>query len=206
MQDVKLSDWLEQLAAKQPTPGGGGAAALFAATAAALVGMVSIYTTGPKWSKVSDRMQAIHDEADVLRRQALELITADAEAFAAVGTAYSLPKDSDEQKQQRAKAIQVALAGAAKPPQAAADCAIKVLELASELVQAGNPNVISDVAVAAAAARAALESANVNILINAKLISDSQIKAALEDSMTEAEKAILKAADIIAKTQQRITA
>lgn len=201
---ISLNLWLEQLAAKQPTPGGGGAAALLAATAAALVGMVSIYTTGPKWADESDRMQAIHAEADSLRVRARELIAADAAAFTAVGSAYSLPKATEDEKLARQAAIQTALIGATKPPQAVAEIATQIIALAKELVVAGNPNVISDVAVAAASAKAALESAIVNIAINAKLITDTSVSEDLSACIKQAEAAINQASEVITKTRARM--
>src|SRR5204862_328855 len=96
-----LVEWLEQLASKQPTPGGGAAAALAAATSAALVGMVSNYTTGPKWQDREARMQQIASEAAKLRQQALTLMDADAKAFAKVGEAYKSPHVTDTETEAR---------------------------------------------------------------------------------------------------------
>jgi formiminotetrahydrofolate cyclodeaminase len=202
--DDTIEDWLESLAAKQPTPGGGAAAGLLAATAAALVGMVSIYTTGPKWQAKTDRMQAIHDEAAVLRHQALELMAADAAAFTRVGEAYQLPKDTNEAQMTRKIAIQASLVGAAEPPRLTAELAARVIILADELIATGNPNVISDVAVASSTARAALESAIVNIEINAELITDEAIKNKLQVAIRDAVESINKADEVTAAVRQRI--
>jgi formiminotetrahydrofolate cyclodeaminase len=199
-----LKNWLESLAAKQPTPGGGAAAALSAAIAAALVGMVSIYTTGPKWQDRTDRMQVIHDEAAKLRQEALALMKVDAKAFAQVGAAYQLPKDSDTERSARQLSIQKALVGAAEPPRLTAELSAKVVALADELAITGNPNVISDVAVAASNARAALESAIVNIEINEALISDETIKRTLQQAVKDATLMIGKADAITMAVRERI--
>lgn len=197
MQDVLLTDWLEQLAAKQPTPGGGGVAALQAATAAALVGMVSIYTTGERWANVSDSMQHLSDQAADYRQQALDLITADAEAFAGVGVAYKLPKDTEQQQKNRQTAIQAALVAAAQPPSQVIELTIKIIELSQQLVEAGNPSVISDVAVAASTAKAALEAAMVNVVINQVSITDDSVVQSLGNSIEQAKAGLSQAGQIV---------
>lgn len=157
MDSVILKEWLADLAAKQPTPGGGGVAALHAATAAALLGMVTIYTTGAKWADREAEMKKLHEEVAELRHQALDLIDADAQAFAGVGEAYKLPKATYDEKQIRTEAIQKALIAAAEPPCQVVKLTTRLVEIAQKIAKTGNPNVISDVAVAAHTAQAALQ-------------------------------------------------
>jgi formiminotetrahydrofolate cyclodeaminase len=197
--EVTLDSWLESLSAKQPTPGGGAVAALSAALAAALIGMVSIYTTGEKWPDRTEKMQDIHDTAARFRQEALQLIEADAVAFRQVGAAYGLPRETAADKTARSQAIQEALLAAAQPPIQTALLAESLLNLTNELSRSGNPNVISDVAVAASNIRASLEAAIVNIEINERLINDPDAKAGLKQAVAQAS-ALLKKTDDIVKT------
>jgi len=206
MENTTLKQWLEELASQQPTPGGGGAAALAAAVAAGLIGMVSIYTTGEKWPDRRDRMQAISNEAAILRAEALGLMQADADAFAKVGAAYALTKDTKDDIAYRLEMIQYALQEAAKPPTVVVNLGTKLLALAESIVPEGNPNVISDVAVAASQIRAALEGAIVNIEINAKLITNEQAKEKLALVISTAEEAIEGTNAVVAAVRGRITA
>jgi formiminotetrahydrofolate cyclodeaminase len=198
-----VAEWLEQLAAKRPAPGGGAVAALSAALSAALAGMVSIYTTGDKWAN-SAHMQAVHETAARLRVQAVELMAADALAFGAVGTAYALPRDTADDKLARTSAIQQALVGAAEPPRQVVAVIAELLPLLTELAQDGNPNVISDVAVAASLARAALEAAIVNIDINRKLINDAAAAQSLGADTQAAMGLIGQAAALTHEVQERL--
>lgn len=193
MERDAIQDWLNALAAKQPTPGGGAAAALQAAIAAALIGMVTIYTTGPKWTDREARMKQLNKEAAELRAKALALVQADAAAFDQVGAAYRLPKGTPDEKMARTVAIQQALTGAANPPSDIVLLAIRLVEVAEEIADKGNPNVISDVAVASSTARAALEAAIVNIEINEQAITDEPTKKWLKETVDQATKAIKKA-------------
>lgn len=164
--DSTLQGYLDQLAAKVPAPGGGAVAALHAAQGAALVAMVARYTTRAKDADNRPVIDRIIAAADAARERSLELADADAAAFTAVGAAYKLPKDTDEQLTARTEAITAALLGAARVPAAVVAAADEIVSLATELLPIGNPNVVTDIGAAADCARAAAASSQLNIAIN----------------------------------------
>jgi methenyltetrahydrofolate cyclohydrolase len=171
-----IEDWLEDLASAAPAPGGGAAAALLAATGAALVSMVTNLTIGnPKYAEHDADMISVRDRVTALRAEAIQLAEDDAAAFSAVIAAYKLPKDTAG----RADTIQYALAGAARVPLELAKIAADVIASAEAVLPGANPNVLSDVAVAADSARAALTSAAVNVRINIAALKDPGLAAAL---------------------------
>jgi formiminotetrahydrofolate cyclodeaminase len=186
VRDETVEEFLDRLAARIPAPGGGATAALHAAQAAALVAMVARYSDGARYD--ADLMGRIVTEADGLRAEALRLAEADAEAFGAVAAAYRRPKDTAELVAARSAAIAEALIGAAGPPADVIRTSRRLIELAAELLPAGNRNVITDVAAAAEAARAAAVTARVNIEVNLRGIGVSAIgDSATKDSATRAE-------------------
>lgn len=200
-----VSSYLSRLAAKQPTPGGGAAAALHAAQGAALVAMVARYTTGAKFEEHAGLVQRVTAEADRLIAQALDLAEADEEAFQGVIDAYKLPSGSDELKAARAAGIQAALVAAAETPARLVVLAAEVVGLATELFDVANANVISDIAAAADAARAAATTARVNIDINVVAVKDPEARALLArrtDGIEE--KAVLAADALSARVRERI--
>jgi formiminotetrahydrofolate cyclodeaminase len=166
LHDVTIGDFLEQLAAKVPAPGGGAAAALQAGQAAALLAMVGRYSQSPKYAEHAHTIERVIAEADERRAEALQLAEEDAEAFRVVSQAYRLPKDTPEQQDARKQAIHAALVEAARPPAAVVAGAIRLVELAEELLPIGNRNLLTDVAAAAAAASAAATTARVNVEVN----------------------------------------
>lgn|GEM_PF-201957 len=175
-----VDGWLSELASASPTPGGGGAAALTAAISAALISMVCNLTIGKRgYAEHDEKLRGALREADVLRARALDLADADARAFKAVMAAYKLARDTDEEKQTRARAIQAALADAADVPLRVAGLAVAVIRLAGDIVGRSNVNVLSDVAVAAVTAGAALDAAIVNVEVNLAAIVDTALRARL---------------------------
>ena len=195
MRDEKIGDFLDQVAERVPAPGGGAAAALQAALGAALLAMVARFSTGEEYAKHQVTIGRIITEADELRGLALRLAEADAEAFAAVADAYRMPKSTAAEKDARSAAITQAVVNAAWPPAQVIGVSSMVVDLAEALALIGNRNVISDVAAAAEAARAATATARVNVEINLAGIADAQ--ASLE-MIARAD----KADDIIARAQQ----
>ncbi|MFF0499647.1 cyclodeaminase/cyclohydrolase family protein [Nocardia aobensis] len=169
-----IGRYLDDLAAKIPAPGGGAVAALHAAQGAALVAMVARYTTRAKDADNRPAIDRIIAAADAARERALALADADATAFTAVGAAYKLPKDTDEQIAARKEAIASALLQAARVPAAVVAEADEVLSLAADLLPIGNPNVVTDIGAAADAARSAAASSQLNIAINVGSLGDHE--------------------------------
>jgi len=202
MRDQTIGGWLEDLGSAEPTPGGGAAAALLVATAAALVEMVTNLTIGkPRYAQHDALMTSARDTAADLRQRALTLAADDEVAFNAVIAAYRLPKDDPH----RSAAIQTATAGAAEPPLRIAARAAEVIALAAEVQPGANVNVLSDIAVAASAAKAALESAAVNVEVNLAALRDQDLVRALGERLAMHLTAAETAVKIISSVRSGLT-
>jgi formiminotetrahydrofolate cyclodeaminase len=193
VKSTPINDWLESLGSKTAVPGGGAVAGLNAATAAAMVKMVFEYSTGPKFSDIESRVNAHIADFEQLIDEALNQAEEDEKAYTAVREAYSLPKENPK----RAEAIQSALKGAAKPAIRVIKIVEKILTTAAHTKDYLNQNLLSDIGVAAANAKSALESAVMNIEINAGQIKDSAVKEELSEQVAKAEELIAKSDKII---------
>ena len=76
-----------------------------------------------------------------------------AEAYARVMAAFRLPKETASGKETRSRAIQEALKGAALVPMEVGRDALKIMDLAGKAAEKGNPNAVTDGAVAAVIGR-----------------------------------------------------
>jgi formiminotetrahydrofolate cyclodeaminase len=182
--DGSLKAYSEALASGAPAPGGGSAAALVGALGAALNSMVANFTVGrEKFAAVEADVRRLLAESERLRGELERLTQADTEAYGRVAAAQKLPRESEEQKAARREAVQEALKAAAEVPRAAVKAAHGVLEVAAELVDIGNPNLITDVGVAAKFGAAALECAALNVEINLAFIKDEAYNGACREEM-----------------------
>jgi methenyltetrahydrofolate cyclohydrolase len=178
---------------------------MLVAVGAGLVEMVCNLTIGkPRYAEHEELMRGALAIATEIRRQALDLVEHDATAFTMVTESYKMPKDTDEAKARRTRSIQIALAGAAEVPLGVAVLATEVIGLADRIMAGANVNVISDVAVAASAGRAALDAAAINVEINLAAISDQDQRVTLRGKLDQLVPAIAVADRIVAAVRQRI--
>ena len=206
MQDQKIGEWLTELASEASAPGGGAAAALNAAVGAALISMVCNLTIGrPRYAEHDETNKDALEAAEALRGIALLLAEEDEAAFTKVTDAYKLPRGTDEEKAARTAAIQASLVDAASVPMRTAGLAAEVIALAVKIEPTSNTNLISDVAVAAASARAALDSAALNVQINLAAMNDVAKREHIATELQTYVAAIPTADAIVAKIRGRIT-
>ncbi|MEL7605628.1 MAG: cyclodeaminase/cyclohydrolase family protein [Sedimentibacter saalensis] len=173
MKNKSIHEFAEVVASNSPVPGGGSIAALCGALSAALAEMVANLTTGKKkYVEVESEMNEIKNKAMALRSKLLDDIERDSYAYNKVMEAYKMPKEDDEQKILRNKAIEESAKIAAEVPLDVAQTSFKILPLAEAVVARGNSNAVTDGLVAAMLARTAVLSALLNVRINLETISD----------------------------------
>ncbi|RLF26532.1 MAG: methenyltetrahydrofolate cyclohydrolase [Thermoplasmata archaeon] len=183
-----IGDFLDALASKSPTPGGGSVAALSGAMAAALMSMVAEVTLPKKKYKVYEA--ELRDLAERSKRRILrfrELMQEDVKAFDAVIEAMRLPKDTPEQAKVREERLREALLGAADVPRRVGMEALEMLREMQGLHGKLYKFVVSDLAVAASMARAAVEGAAMNMIVNASSLKDEAIVEEAMAMVREAE-------------------
>ena len=155
--DSSLNFFLDELAARKPTPGGGSAAALTAAMGAGLISMVANYSIGKGLPKTAEqKMKDTRRKSEQVRKKLLTCVDKDIEAYQGV---VKTRQGSDRQK---AAALRQART---VPAQVCALC-YEAIQLTPFLVKKGNKYLLSDVEVAIELLLAAFRSAEINIAIN----------------------------------------
>jgi formiminotetrahydrofolate cyclodeaminase len=181
-----IGDFAEQVAAATPAPGGGSVAAYSGMLAGSLGQMVCNLTLDkPKFAPVEQRVREVKSELERLTGRLHQLIADDAASFDAVLAAYRLPKETDDQKAERKKRIEIATGGAIDVPMETARTALSVLKLLAELAKIGNPNAFSDLAVGGRLAETSVKGAYYNIGINLKTLADRELAAEKGRQVTE---------------------
>lgn len=183
LSDLSIATYLTELASSAATPGGGCAAGLTATQAAALLAMVCNLSGGEKLATVSRQISAIRAACGSIQELLLDLTAQDTRAFSDLMASYKLPRNSQEETDERAERIQHALKNAAWVPLEVMRETGKLAPHATLLGEIGNPNLITDVGVAVHLMEAALNSARLNVLVNARLVNESDY---MESCRTEA--------------------
>lgn len=189
LRKLSVEAFIDETGSSSPAPGGGSIAALNASSSAALIEMVAQLTIGKeKYAAVQEDMKDVAEKAHALKARFLELIDEDSNAFNKIMAAFTLPKDTDEAKKARSAAIQEATKGAALVPFTVGETAYGLLDLAAIVIEKGNANAITDGAVAAMNARAAVRGAFLNVKINLGSIKDQAFAEDLRQKMAAIEK------------------
>lgn len=170
---LSCREFAGQTASAAPTPGGGGAAAYAGALGMALVNMVSRLTLGKKkYADVEDEAAALLAEGEQIREALLAAVQADADAFAPLAAAYALPGGTDEEKAAKAATLSACSQKAAELPLAAAEQAVRGLEIARRIAAIGSRLAISDAGCGAALLLAAVKSLGFTVRINLGAVQD----------------------------------
>ncbi len=171
--EQKTTDFLEQLSSSAPVPGGGGASAAVGAFAAALGMMVTNLTVGKKkYADVEEEILAIRDQLEGKKQELIRLVDEDAAAFEPLAKAYRMPKNTDEEKEEKARVMEIALKNAAEAPLRIMETIAETMEMIQVLGEKGSRLAVSDAGVAILFAQAALEGASLNIYINTKMMQN----------------------------------
>jgi formiminotetrahydrofolate cyclodeaminase len=191
LKDMSVAAFVDELSSESPAPGGGSVAALCGSLSAALSSMVANLTHGKKgFEKYNEAMDNIAVKGQSLKKSFIDAIDDDTKAFNKIGVARRMPKDSDENKAIRDKAIEEANVEATMVPLMVLARALEAVQLAELVAEKGNPNTLSDAGVAGLTARAAAEGAFYNVLINLPSIADNEVKADVQKRAQSAVDAV----------------
>ena len=175
--DMDLRAFANETASESPAPGGGSIAAYVGALGASLGAMVANLSShkrgwDDRWASFSDwavKGQEIKDEL-------LRLVDEDTRAFEGVLDAFRLPKGTDAEKEARQQAIQEATKQAINTPLQVMNTSMKIFDICRAMADNGLPASVSDAAVGALCARAAVHAAYLNVQINTGDLKDIAFK------------------------------
>lgn len=160
-----LRAYLDNLAARKPTPGGGSAAALTGALGCALLSMVCNYTIGKeKYKSAEKKIKGILKQTERLRKRFLALVDLDAQAYSKV---FNSRKGSPYVYQRN-------LFYAIRVPLEICALAVEGYKFCPALSGRANKYLISDVYVAKELLKSCFKSGEFNVIINFPQIKDKK--------------------------------
>jgi len=176
--DNTVAAFTQELASPAPVPGGGGASALAAAIGISLGDMVGELTVGKKrYADVEQDVRSLMERSQALRIRFLELVDADAEAFAPLAKAYGIPKEDPN----RAEVMENALKVACSVPMDIMRACGEAIDIIEDFAAKGSKLAISDAGCGAILCKAAMQAASLNVFINTKSMKDRACAEALEE-------------------------
>ncbi len=145
------------------------------AVGTALGNMVGSLTVGKKkYADVEDEMWELKAKCDQLQKDFLRLIERDAEVFEPLSKAYGMPRETEEEKAEKARVMEIVLKDACSVPMEIMEKCCEAIDLIVEFAAKGSKLAISDAGVGAAFCKAALQGASLNVYINTKSMANRE--------------------------------
>ena len=165
--NLTVAGFVDEVSRDTPAPGGGSIAALAGAIGSALASMVVNLSVGKgEFDDQYESLCQLAEKAQDIKDQLLRAVDEDTEAFNEVIAGIRMPKDTAEQLETRAAAIQSGYKTAARVPLNTAKLCRAVLDLCQQAADIGNEAVMSDAGVGALMAYAGVRGAIHNVRIN----------------------------------------
>lgn len=175
--DLSVKNYLDELKSESPAPGGGSASAFVGAQGCALFMMVANLTLQKKdkYPNGEKPCEEAVKEGERIYQRLVEQIDKDTEAFTLISNAYKMPKETEEQKAERSKAIGEGTIVATEVPLNTMEYALEGMKIAKTLVGVSNPNAASDLAISLMQLNQAIIGAWDNVRINIPGIKDEEL-------------------------------
>lgn len=206
MIDDSVRKYLCAAASRLPAPGGGSVSALAGALGASMASMVANFTVGKKnYESVQEEVKGLLSKSEKCRAKLEKLVDDDIRVYMKLSSAYSLPRETEEQKEKRVRKIAASIKEAVSVPLEIVECCFRILELCGRLVQVGNKRLISDVGVSAILAEAAMRAANLNVEINLACLEDNffveEKRKIIKPLLAESEKTLR---EVVSRVEKEI--
>jgi glutamate formiminotransferase/formiminotetrahydrofolate cyclodeaminase len=202
---MSVRSFVELVGARTSAPGGGSASALIAAVGAALGAMVGWMTYGKRrFEAKDDTMRQLIPPLHQAMKDLLPMIDRDTRAFDGYMEAMGMPKDTEEEKAARHRAMQDGLKAAVKVPLDVMRIADRAWDAMVEMAAHGNIASRSDLEVGAKALEAGSWGASRNVAINLPGIEDETYRQATADeAKVLASRAAAKRDEVLAALAAR---
>ena len=203
---MNLRAFSNETASESIAPGGGSISAYVGALGVSLATMVANLSSHKRgWDDRWETFSQWAEQGQRIKDQLLHLVDEDTASFNAIIDAFRLPKGTEKEQAVRQQAIQDATRYAIEVPLKVMELASSSFDLIKAMVEEGNPNSITDAAVGALCARAAIHGAFLNVQINTGDLKDKQfVEEVLQKGKQLADRADAFEAELMKLTKEKM--
>ena len=178
--DMTVTDFASEVDSNSPAPGGGSVSALASDIGVGLARMMAHLSFGKKKfealdDKTKEEFKVRFDKLGEIRTELSTLVDKDTESFNEFMKVLKLPKETDEEKVARAKAMEEATIFSIEVPYKTAKLSLEALKLLDFLVANGNQNAITDIGVGTLMLATGMEGAILNVKVNLMGLENKEI-------------------------------
>lgn len=188
--DQSINKFLEDLGSDLPAPGGGSVAGLIAAISGALNSMVYSLTVNKKAylaleESEKNMIDKFQKESKEFTERSLDLMEEDRQNFLELMDCYKLPKNTEEEKEYRKKALKDKTKKSMEAPLVLARESLAFYGNLNIMAKYGNKMLLSDLGISAILLHSAIESSIVNVKVNLNSLRDDEIFERIDKEMND---------------------
>lgn len=179
-------------------------AALAGALGGALAAMVANLSVGK--GEFDDRyadLCSLAERAQEVKDALIRAVDEDTRAFDAVLTGMRMSQDTEQERRERARAIQAGYRTATLVPFSTAERCLEAMKLCGEMATMASPQMISDVGTGALMGHAGLKAAAYNVRINLPHIEDESFRS---ETAGKLDALLAEAVEVAAAVEERVEA
>jgi glutamate formiminotransferase/formiminotetrahydrofolate cyclodeaminase len=197
-------DFVDEVSRDTPAPGGGSVAALAGALGGALAAMVANLSVGKaEFDDRYDDLCSLAERAQVVKDALIRAVDEDTRAFDAVLAGMRMSQDTEEERQERARAIQAGYRSATLVPLSTAERCLEAMTLCRDMAGMASAQMISDVGTGALMGHAGLRAAAYNVRINLPHIEDEGFRTEMGGKL---DALLAEAVEVAAQVEDRVEA
>jgi len=183
---MNLREFANETASESVAPGGGSISAYVGALGVSLATMVANLSSHRRaWDSRWEEFSEWAEKGQIAKDALLKMVDEDTNAFNKIIDAVRMPKGTEAEKIARKNAMQAATKYAIEVPFNVMELSLNSFEVIKGMAENGNPNSITDAAVGALCARAAVHGAYLNVKVNT---GDLEDKKFVKEVLTKGEK------------------
>ncbi|MBO6518002.1 MAG: glutamate formimidoyltransferase [Bacteroidia bacterium] len=184
--DMTCVELANETASESMAPGGGSISAYVGSLGASLSAMVANLGANKRgWEERVSEFSEWAVKAQDIKQRLLFYVDEDTRSFNGIIDAIRMPKDSDEEKAARKAAILAASIYATEVPLKVMETAFEAYECIEYMIKHGNKSSITDAGVGALCVHTAIQGAGMNVMVNAKDLSDREVANRLNSQAKE---------------------
>ncbi len=177
-------DFVDEVSRDTPAPGGGSVAALAGALGGALAAMVAnLCSSKGEFDAQYETLCSIADKGQTVKDALVRGVDDDTAAFDSVLDAMRMPRDTEAEREERARAMQEGYKVATRVPLGTVEQCRDALLLCAQMAPIADPNMVSDVGTGALLAHAGAQAAAYNVRINLPQIIDEEFDTEMRGTL-----------------------
>lgn len=177
MEDMKVTDFIDQVSQRTATPGAGASVAVTSSMAVSVILMAIRFSQSVVMTEKNKKMlEKTIDELEVIQNQFVQYVREDEEGFIVLSKAYKMPATTPAERKEKERHVQQGLVTASEVPMKLIHDIRRVQILVEKVYPLIKQNIVADIAVGLSLLQSSAHSCAYNVYSNVRFLKNKPKK------------------------------